>query len=229
MRGMLEQVIAIDGGAATGKSTAMVRLSRHLGWRGISTGHVYRAATMLAMAEGIGPADAAGRLAERLRAGALDYDVDAQAYGIRDASGGLRLLAVEALTSPEVSALTPQYSRVPEVRAALLDFQRGLFAEPGLVADGRDCGTVVFPNARLKVWLEVDPVEAARRLERGLGMTFAAAYADVLERNLADRNRPNPMRPAEDALVMDTTRLTPDEVLRVLVELARRRGFARGA
>ena len=226
---MLERVIAIDGGAATGKSTAMVRLARHLGWRGVSTGHVYRAATMLAMAEGIAPQDAAVRLAGRLRDGALAYDVEAQAYGLRAADGALRLLGVPALTSPEVSALTPHYSRVPEVRAALLDFQRGLYAEPGLVADGRDCGTVVFPGARLKVWLEVDPVEAARRLERGLAVPFVAAYADVLERNLADRNRPNPMRPAEDALVMDTTRLTPDEVLRVLVELARRRGFARGS
>ncbi len=226
---MLERVIAIDGGAATGKSTAMVRLARHLGWRGVSTGHVYRAATMLAMAEGIAPQDAAVRLAGRLRDGALAYDVEAQAYGLRGAGGSVRVLEVPALTSPEVSALTPQYSRVPEVRAALLDFQRGLYAEPGLVADGRDCGTVVFPGARLKVWLEVDPVEAARRLERGLGVPFAAAYADVLERNLADRNRPNPMRPAEDALVMDTTRLTPDEVLRVLVELARRRGFAQGS
>ena len=226
---MLERVITIDGGAATGKSTAMVRLARHLGWRGISTGHVYRAATMLAMAEDIPPHEAAARLAARLRDGALGYDTEVMAYGLRRAEGALRVLDVAALTSPEVSARTPQYSRVPEVRAALLDFQRGLYAEPGLVADGRDCGTVVFPDARLKVWLEVDPVEAARRLERGLGVPFAAAYADVLERNLADRNRPNPMRPAEDALVIDTTRLTPDEVLRVLVELARRRGFSRGA
>ncbi|MEI6340780.1 MAG: (d)CMP kinase [Verrucomicrobiota bacterium] len=226
---MLERVITIDGGAATGKSTAMVRLSQHLGWRGISTGHVYRAATMLAMAEGVGPADAAEKLAARLRAGALDYDVSAQAYGLRGPDGTMRLLDVAELTSPEVSALTPQYSRVPEVRAALLEFQRGMFSEPGLVADGRDCGTVVFPRAALKVWLEVDPVEAARRLERGLGMTFAAAYADVLERNLADRSRSNPMRPADDALVMDTTRLTPDEVLRVLVELGRRRGLVRGS
>ena len=224
----MERVITIDGGAATGKSTAMLRLSRMLGWRGVSTGHVYRAATVLALMEGIRPEAAATALSARLRAGGLEYDMAAQAYAIR-LSSGVVVLDTVRLTTPEVSAATPQYSRIAEVRAALLDFQRGLFAEPGLVADGRDCGTVVFPNARLKVWLEVDPVEAARRLERGLGMTFAAAYADVLERNLADRNRPNPMRPAEDALVMDTTRLTPDEVLRVLVELARRRGFVRGA
>lgn len=221
----MKRVITIDGGAATGKSTAMLRLSRMLGWRGVSTGHVYRAATVLALTEGIRPEEAATALSARLRAGGLEYDLAAQAYAIRLSSGVVVMLDTVRLTTPEVSAATPQYSRIAEVRAALLDFQRGLYAEPGLVADGRDCGTVIFPDARLKVWLEVDPVEAARRLERGLGVGFAQSYADVLERNHADRNRPNPMTPAPDALVIDTTRLTPDEVVAVIAELARRRGF----
>lgn len=223
----MRRIITIDGGAATGKSTAMVRLSRALGWKGVSTGHVYRAAAVLGMQEGIEPEQASERLVARLRAGALSYDSEQQAYVLEGADGKVQVLAVELLTSPEVSARTPLYSRIPEVRAALLEFQRSLYREPGLVVDGRDCGTVVFPEAPLKVWLEVDAVEAARRLHRGLGVTFERAYVDVLERNRSDRNRgTSPMVAAADAVVVDTTRLTPDEVFAVCMELVRRRGLA---
>jgi len=125
----MKRVITIDGGAATGKSTAMLRLSRMLGWRGVSTGHVYRAATVLALTEGIRPEEAATALSARLRAGGLEYDLAAQAYAIRLSSGVVVMLDTVRLTTPEVSAATPQYSRIAEVRAALLDFQRGLYAE----------------------------------------------------------------------------------------------------
>jgi cytidylate kinase len=135
-------------------------------------------------------------------------------------------LPVEALTSPEVSARTPVYSRIPEVRAALMEFQRGLYRDPGLVADGRDCGTVVYPDAILKIWLTVDGVEAARRLNRGQGVPFEQAYVDVLERDRLDRNRGTaPMAAAADAVVVDTTRLSADEVFAVVLELSRRKGL----
>lgn len=223
----MKRIITLDGGAATGKSTAMLRLSRALGWHGVSTGHVYRAATVLAMAEDISPEAAAVRLVARLQEGGLSYNQSTHGYFLSRPGFGARPLPLELLGSPEVSARTPHYSRVPEVRAALLDFQRGLFRDPGLVADGRDCGTVVFPEAPLKIWLEVDPVEAARRLNRAQGVPFEQAYVDVLERNRSDRNRgTSPMAAAPDAVVVDTTRLTADEVFSVVLELARRRGLA---
>jgi CMP/dCMP kinase len=223
----MKRIITLDGGAATGKSTAMLRLSRALGWHGISTGHVYRAATVLALAEDITPEQASERLVARLQEGGLSYNQATHSYFLSRPGFGARPLPVEVLTSPEVSAKTPSYSRVPEVRAALLDFQRGLYRDPGLVADGRDCGTVVFPEAPLKIWLEVDGVEAARRLNRGQGVPFEQAYVDVLERNRVDRNRgTSPMTAASDAIVVDTTRLTADEVFAVVLELTRRRGLA---
>lgn len=223
----MKRIITIDGGAATGKSTAMVRLSRALGWHGISTGHVYRAATVLALTECIAPEDAAVQLVARLQDGALSYDPHSHVYSLSQPGLDEKPLSVGQLNSVEVSARTPHYSRIPEVRAALLEFQRDLYQEPGLVADGRDCGTVVYPDAILKVWLEVDPVEAARRLNRGLGVPFEQAYVDVIERNRADRSRGvSPMTAAADAVVIDTTRLTPDEVFAVLLELCRRKDLA---
>jgi len=220
----MKRIITIDGGAATGKSTAMVRLSQALGWHGISTGHVYRAATVLALVEFISPEDAATQLVARLQEGALSYDPHSHVYSLSQPGLDAQPLSTGHLNSVEVSARTPLYSRIPEVRAALLEFQRELYREPGLVADGRDCGTVVYPDAALKVWLEVDPVEAARRLNRGLGVSFEQAYVDVIERNQVDRSRGvSPMTAAADAVVIDTTRLTPEEVFAVLLELSRRR------
>lgn len=223
----MKRIITIDGGAATGKSTAMVRLSRALGWHGVSTGHVYRAATVLALKECIAPEDAAVQLVTRLQEGALSYDPLSHVYSLSQPGLDAEPLSIGQLNSVEVSARTPHYSRIPEVRAALLEFQRDLYREPGLVADGRDCGTVVYPDAILKVWLEVDPVEAARRLNRGLGVPFEQAYVDVIERNRADRSRGvSPMTAAPDAVVVDTTRLTADEVFAILQELCRRRDLA---
>jgi cytidylate kinase len=226
LRQFMKRIITLDGGAATGKSTAMLRLSRALGWHGVSTGHVYRAAAMLAMAEEISPEQAPVRLAARLQEGALSYNQATHTYFLNRPGLGARALPVEALTSPEVSARTPVYSRIPEVRAALMEFQRGLYRDPGLVADGRDCGTVVYPDAILKIWLTVDGVEAARRLHRGQGVPFEQAYVDVLERDRLDRNRGTaPMAAAADAVVVDTTRLSADEVFAVVLELSRRKGL----
>jgi cytidylate kinase len=221
-----KNIITLDGGAATGKSTVMVRLSTTLGWHGVSTGHVYRAATVLALSERIVPESAAIELTERLRSGALTYHPARHRYSVISPEGEPRELSLAELSTPSVSAATPQYSRIPEVRAALLDFQRGLYREPGLVADGRDCGTVVYPEAPLKIWLEVDAVEAARRLCRSYGQPFEAAYVDVLERNRADRRRGTaPMLPADDAVRIDTTHLTAEEVYGVVLELVRRHGL----
>ncbi len=220
------KIITLDGGAATGKSTAMIRLSTALGWHGVSTGHVYRAATVLALSEKISPETASTELVDRLRAGALTYNPAHHRYSVMTPEGDPRELSLAELSGPPVSAATPAYSRIPEVREALLEFQRDLYREPGLVADGRDCGTVVYPEAALKVWLEVDAVEAARRLCRGLGQPFETAYVDVLERNRSDRMRGTaPMLPADDAVRIDTTHLTAEEVYGVLLELVRRRGL----
>lgn len=220
------KLITLDGPAGAGKSTAGALLARRLGWDYVTTGMFYRGVAALAQAEGIGP-DQPGRLAARLAGGALDYDAARGRLVLRGPAGD-EDLSLDHLQGAAISRLTPRYSRLPEVREALLGVQRGLLKpERGLVADGRDCGTRIWPDAPLKVWVFAHPHETARRFSLKLGIPFTQALADVLERDAADRSRSEaPMVPAPDAVQLDTTGLGQEEVVEVLWELARRRGFA---
>ena len=217
-----QKLITIDGGAHCGKSTAARLVSTRLGWPWVSTGLFYRAAALVALREGISP-EKGSTLARRLKAGAFE---------VQPAESGVRILiqgqdVTRELENPEIDRLTPLFSRLPPVRAALMGLQRAAFDKRrGLIAEGRDIGTVVFPKAPLKIFLTVAPEKAAERMSAKKGMPFAAALAAVIVRDAADRSRTaSPTMPAKDALIFDTSHLDPDTVADVVFELARSRGL----
>jgi cytidylate kinase len=199
-------VVALDGPAGTGKSTVGRELARRLGLAHLDTGAMYRAVTWAVLRAGLDPADAeaVGALARRLRLEVGDGTVLVDGV---DATHDIRGAAVTAAVST-VSAL-------PIVRAELRDRQRAWAAERGGgVAEGRDIGTVVFPDARLKVYLTASPEVRARRRAGELGADLDEVARDIARRDHADSTRADsPLAQADDAVVVDTSDLTPDQVV----------------
>ncbi|MBI4536800.1 MAG: (d)CMP kinase [candidate division NC10 bacterium] len=207
-------VIAIDGPVGAGKSTMARRLARALGIVHIDSGAMYRAMGWKAMQAGVELSDhaALASLAERTEIRVIPGDpsfcllVDGE-----DVTGRLRTPAVDRAAS--------LVSTCPAVRERLVALQRAMAREGGVVMDGRDIGTVVFPHADLKFFLEADlEVRAARRwqdLQRaGAGLGVAEVREEVARRDARDSGREmSPLRAAEDALRIDTTGVAPDEVL----------------
>lgn len=198
-------VIAIDGPASSGKSSVGAAAARDLGYRFCDTGLLYRAVTDLALRRGIGLSDAA-RLVRLVDEVELAADEDGRLSRVvvagRDVTAEVR--------GPAVDRHVSEVSRIPEVRAALLARQRELAAEGGIVMAGRDIGTVVLPDADLKIFLDASAEERARRRaeERGLAPDSPEASAildDLRRRDELDRNRPvAPLRAAPDARIIDT-------------------------
>lgn len=216
-------IIAIDGPAGSGKSSTARAVARALGIRHLDSGAFYRALTWAALAEGIPP-----ERWQELSADALD----ALGVAAEPGDGGFRMLVrgndvSEAIRSPEVNAHVSTMARVPAVREWLLEQLRAAAKEGDLVADGRDIGTVVFPDAELKVFLVADPeVRARRRLvQQGIADPsadeIAAEKARLVERDRIDSEREvAPLRKAEDAVELDTTALDFDEQVRRILALA---------
>lgn len=212
-------VVTIDGPSGTGKGTLAERLSRRLGWHCLDSGALYRALGLAATRMGL-DLDAErdlGELASRL---ALTFEGGRVLLDGEDVSDVIRT-ETAGMAASRVAAH-------PAVRDALLAWQRHQAQPPGLVADGRDMGTVVFPGAPLKIYLHASPEERARRRYKqlkgkGLDANLPTLVADIRERDERDRNRPvAPLRPAEDAVVVDSSTLSIDEVLdRVLGEARR--------
>lgn len=204
-------VVAIDGPAGSGKSTVAARLAERLGVPHVDTGAVYRAATLAVLRAGVDLRDATAclRVVEGARIG--------RAHGHTTLAGE----DVEAvIRGPEVTAAVSVVSAHPEVRAALLGLQRAQVGEAGGVVEGRDAGTVVVPDAVLKVWLTADPLERARRraAERGLAEPDAvAAQAADLERR--DRHDAGQMVRAPDAVEIDTTGRGIEELVETLATM----------
>ena len=215
-------IIAIDGPAGAGKSTIASRLARKLGYVNLESGAMYRALALKAIDRDISFDDetALTKLAESSR------------IQLEPTIGGNRTL----LDSHDVSSrirerdVTEAASRVsvhPEVRAWMVARQRELGTSGGIVMEGRDIGTKVFPDADLKIFLDADPVvREQRRMEQQKikGEVAANVAADLRERDRRDRTRAaSPLKAAEDAVVIDSTRLNEDEVLERVEELARRK------
>ena len=207
-------VITIDGPSGSGKGTISRALAARLGWHLLDSGALYRLVALDAARSGVSLDDAA-RLAE-LAAG-LDVE-------FCDPDGTERVLLRGADVTAEIrseaaGAGASRVAALPPVRQALLERQRAFARPPGLVADGRDMGTVVFPEAALKVFLTASAEErAARRYkqlkDKGIDVSLPDLSSDIAQRDQRDANRQvAPLRPADDARLLDSTSLTPEEVL----------------
>ena len=213
-------LIAIDGPAGAGKSTIARRLAQLLGFTYLDTGAMYRCVALLALAEpGVEPAELARaaviELAPDGAAGAAVVRLDG-----RDVSGEIR--------TPVVSAAAARVAAEAPVREALVAKQRALIASGDWVAEGRDIGTVVAPDAALKIFLTASAAERARRRAAELGADAALVLAEQTMRDERDSARAHsPLRPAADAVQLDTSGLSIDEVVARIATLARAAASAR--
>jgi cytidylate kinase len=203
-------VIAIDGPAASGKGTIAQRVAATLGFHYLDSGALYRLVALAAERAGLAYDD-------EVRIAALAVRLDAT---FRDGDIWLGSERVgTAIRTEAISAAASQVAALPTVREALLERQRAFRAAPGLVADGRDMGTVVFPCARLKIFLTASVQARADRrykqlMEKGLGANIQALLRDIRERDARDSARlAAPLKPAEDAIEIDTTELTIQQVV----------------
>lgn len=198
-------VIAIDGPSASGKGTVAARVAQALGFHYLDSGALYRLATLAAIEAGVDLDDEAA-LARIARAMDARFTDGAAFLGGRDVT--------EALRTEEVSAATSRVAARPAVRTALLDRQRAFRRAPGLVAEGRDMGSIVFPDAALKVFLTASvAMRAERRYKQLMEKGMYAKMSDVVEelgrRDERDRSRPvAPLRHYPDALFLDTSELS---------------------
>ena len=212
-------IVAIDGPAGSGKSTVARGVARRLGFTHLDSGALYRAVTLLALENGIDPRDGAALagLAAEISLELRDHQsVQVLADG-RDVS--------EEIRAPAVTLASSMVAAHPEVRSVLLEKQRSLIAAGNHVVEGRDIGTVVAPTAAVKVFLTANPDERARRRAAELEQRGDPAEADAVktlleQRDLLDTTRSAaPLRPAEDAVEVDTTRLSPEAAIERVVEL----------
>lgn len=208
-------VIAVDGPAASGKGTVAEGVARALAFHLLDSGSLYRLVAHQALADGA-DVDGGPRLAAIARA--LDVEFrDGRVFLEHDD-------VTDAIRREAVSAAASRVAVHPAVRAALLARQRAFRRPPGLVADGRDMGTVVFPEAVLKVFVTAAPeVRAGRRhkqlIEKGISSTIQSLLRDIRERDARDAGRAAaPLRPADDAAILDTTNMTIDAAIGFVLE-----------
>ncbi|HSQ69650.1 MAG TPA: (d)CMP kinase [Steroidobacteraceae bacterium] len=222
---MTVPVIAIDGPSGSGKGTVSRLLAQRLGWHLLDSGALYRLVALAGIARGLAPQDEAGHGAV---AAGLDVRFEVDGAGEervildgRDVTGELR--------SETTGSAASRVAAMPAVRAALVDRQRGFAMEPGLVADGRDMGSIVFPDAPLKIFLTASPEERARRRhkqlnEKGLTVNLADLSREIRERDHRDANRSvAPLRASADAVVIDSTNIGVGDVVAQIEDLARSR------
>jgi cytidylate kinase len=211
-------VIAIDGPAGAGKSTVARAVAGELGFTYLDSGAMYRCVALAALWEGLDIDDGAllGDLAEGLEIG---FDGPRVLLGERDVSGEIR--------TPEVTAAASRVSVHPQVRAALVARQRHLIESADFVAEGRDIGTVVSPESPLKIFLTASDEERARRRATEAGEDVEAVLEAQRRRDARDTEREHgALRPADDAVELDTTGLSSAEVVARVVALARERNLA---
>ncbi|MGD8341422.1 MAG: (d)CMP kinase, partial [Gammaproteobacteria bacterium] len=203
-------MLAIDGPSGSGKGTIAEAVARILEWHRLDSGALYRCVGLAAERRGI-PMDDVESLAEMTRE--LDLCFEEGPAGLSVVLEGEDV--TEAIRSESASRAASRVAALPGVREALLERQRTFAVEPGLVADGRDMGTVVFPQAVLKVFLTASPEERARRRhnqlnEKGIGVSLRDLSKAIAERDARDASRSvAPLRPADDAEMLDSTDLSP--------------------
>jgi len=218
-------VIAIDGPSGSGKGTIARQVAGRLGFHLLDSGALYRLVALAGARSGLGHGDAAGH-AGIARDLDVVFGVDRRGEEVIHLGGDDVTAAIRTETA---GAAASRVAAMPDVRSALLERQRGFARAPGLVADGRDMGTVVFPAAALKIYLTASAEERARRRhkqlkDKGLTVNLADLSQEILERDRRDSNRPvAPLRPAADAVVLDSTGLDIEQVVDQVLALARGR------
>lgn len=221
----LVPVIAIDGPSGSGKGTVARHVARKLGWHLLDSGALYRLVALAGMRAGLAPHDVDGhaRLAQGLE---VRFGMDARGEEQVLLAGADVTRDLRAETTGEAASRVAAWQ---PVRSALLGRQRAFAEPPGLVADGRDMGSIVFPAAGLKIFLTATPEERARRRynqlkQKGLSVSLAALSAEIAERDRRDTTRAvAPLIAVPDAIVVDSTALSIEEVVGRVVELARER------
>jgi cytidylate kinase len=218
-------VIAIDGPSGSGKGTVSRKVAQALGWQLLDSGALYRLVGLAADEAGLEPADEAAHAAlargMQVRFATDPAGEEAVWLGDQEVSSRLR--------SEQAGGLASRVAAMPAVRAALLTRQRAFRQPPGLVADGRDMGTQVFPDAAVKVFLTASAEERAQRRykqlkDKGLDVSLADLSREIAERDQRDATRAvAPLVPAADAIVLDSTHLGVDDVVARVLELARAR------
>lgn len=221
-------VICIDGPSGVGKGSVASAVARQLGWQVLDSGALYRAVGLAAMRQGLDESNPDGLVA---LCQDLVLTFKAGEHGIEAWLDGVSV--DDQLRQDEVSQMASRVAAVPKVRAALLASQRGFRQAPGLVADGRDMGTVVFADAPLKFFLEADAEERARRrykqlIDKGENVIFDRLCQEITERDRRDRERDvSPTVPADDAIVIDSTHMGLDEVVAsVMQHIRQARGLS---
>jgi cytidylate kinase len=221
----LVPVIAIDGPSGSGKGTIARRVARHLGWHLLDSGALYRLVALAGLREGLAADDVAGHARV---AAALDAQFGMEEQGDEE----IRLAGEDVTSDVRAEATGEAASRVAAwqaVRSALLGRQRAFARPPGLVADGRDMGSIVFRDSGLKIFLTASPeVRALRRYkqlkEKGLSGSLAALSAEIAERDRRDTTRAvAPLIAVPDAIIVDSTALSIEEVVGRVIQLARER------
>ena len=214
--------VAIDGPSGAGKSTLARRVAEAFGFLYVDTGALYRALGLLALRQGVDPTDSSG-MEELLKHAKVTFDQGAN--GQRVYLNGEDV--TEEIRAHEVSRAASDASALPAVRAFLLETQRAAARAQNVIMDGRDIGTVVLPDAGLKIFLTATPEDRARRrleelLARGVDISYETVYRDLLTRDQNDATRTHaPLRSAADAVVLDTTGNTFEQSLCLLLDLVK--------
>ncbi|MFK7887257.1 MAG: (d)CMP kinase [Gammaproteobacteria bacterium] len=215
-------VLALDGPSGAGKGTVARRVADHLGWHLLDSGALYRLTALGAKRAGVALDDVEGLLGVIERS-EIEFESTADGDELVLLDGAT---VTDEIRTEQAGDAASTVASIPAVREALVAKQHSFAQMPGLVADGRDMGTIIFPHSRLKVFLTASAEERAKRRhkqlkQKGIDGTFAALYEDIRRRDERDAGRSiAPLVPASDARTLDTTSMSIEEVVSIIVEMA---------